>query len=343
MFRKIVTLICLISFTSCAELEMRSRISLKKIDIGMKKTEVEELIGEATEIKQNKNEFVHVYKRDGYVWYDEKDNLNGFASYNDNPRVSFINIERAIGYKIKETEGKKIFITFEAHPQLNSKEGKLIFLQNKKHIENLLTSKGYKTVSEKGDADIIIFTKIGTSDPSITQELISSPVSALKFVPPSHTNTQIFGSSGNLLGKMQSTTNSAANSFGQFENQYLGQNIKTVTHKKYTHSLEFTAIKNQNPNHDEAILWSAIVTSERNNEEINLTFPFLLFASSELINTSQSITKYSIPGYHTGVMEIVGVSIPKVVRSPSGKAIKIEEREKNCNAFLKFMRVDSCL
>jgi len=301
--------------TSCSHLSRSN--DLADLSIGMTKVEVEEVIGSPWEMSissSGSSEIQHIYKN-GYVWYDQNEKLKGFASYAGSEDFSFMVISRASGYKILESNKKKVFITFEAFTQLKSDEAKLVFLENQNSIKTFFNKMGYEIVPSIKEAEVVILTKLGISKPEKTQELN---------IEPGSSSTSFSSGYNGVVAHTRST----------------GPTISTSTTVEYHRSLEFIAkdvsIKDQGEN----IIWSTVVVSNGVTEDIRAMFPYLFYASTNLINKSTTHKGYQLAGYHTGVYELVGKSVPKIERSPSGLALP--SKKNKCSTFSKLIGSQVC-
>jgi hypothetical protein len=81
--------------------------------------------------------------------------------------------------------------------------------------------------------------------------------------------------------------------------------------------LEFIARDLSISDPDESIIWGSVVVSSGMTEDIRAIFPYLFYASSNLINKSATFKGYNLAGFHTGVFEMVGREIPSIKRVPA--------------------------
>lgn len=318
-----------------------SRSLASTLALGMTKAEVEELIGRSWDINKSSSgngEVNHVYGERGYVWYNEKNELKGFGSYVDTPSFPRLEISRASGYQINNSSKRKIYFYFEPYSDLKSSEARMVFLENKKYIEKAFTKFGYTVVANKEKAELIIVTKLGISDPKVSQEIVSSPEYNYNYVQAQKTTTNVYGSSGAYLGSASTTH---GNPYGSFQANYAGQRTHTITSTTFIRSLEFIAIDPSIKNSQENLLWSTLVVSEGSSDDIRQIFPYLLYASLPVVNKSQTYKSYTLAGYHTGVFELMGIEVPVLDRSPSGRS-KISEGKSICNIFLSAIKYQGC-
>lgn len=322
---------------SCGTLNSRNDFSVLKI--GMHKDEVEKTIGKSWNIAESQSgseEIHHIYGDAGYVWYDNNNKLKGFASSQSNIPFASMAVSRASGYKIQEINGKKFFLSFESFKDLKSEEARMVYLENKRNIEKMFQKLGYNPVKDVKSAEIIIVCKLGISDPKVLQEIVSRPIYNLAFTPSSNSTTNFYGSKGQHLGSTRTTSNQ----FGTYHSTYGGQHTETITTTTFMRNLEFYAFDARlEVNSEDSLLWSSKVVSEGSSEDIRMLFPYLLFASKSIINKSITFNEYQIPGFHTGVFELIGSNNPSMSRNPANKNI---QSGNNCNPFLTAIRYQGC-
>ena len=336
MIKLSLIILSMIILTACSS-RMKQQTFATHLAVGMKKSEVENILGrswDAYTSKSGNGEINHAYSDRGYVWYNQREELAGFASFVDIENFSSIQISRARGYKFSDTTKKSVYLVFQPFSTMRSNEAKFVFLENRKHIEMLVKALGYRIENNSDSADILLFTKLGISDPNVTQELVSTPQYNLQYVAPQQATTNIYGANGSYLG----SATSSSNPYGSLRSNYAGQNVQTITNTTYIRSLEFVAVDKSKAKSDDGILWSSIVSSVGASDDIKLIFPYLLYASKSVLNKSATYQDYAIAGFHTGVFEIVGIPVRKAERTPAGEL----KNKPECTWIMKFNATMGC-
>lgn len=198
-----------------------------------------------------------------------------------------------------------VFLEFQNHPSNKSPDTKMVYLTNRKKIAKALSERlGYKFVKSKKKAKAILVLKFGISDGKTSSEVISTPVYQTSYVAPSKTNTNVFNSTGQNLGSIETTKNP----YGSYKTEYAGQNTRTVKRTEFKRFASLTLFKKKDLKNS---LWHTTAVSEGRTGDIDLIFPYLFWCLERFGGRNVKTKDIKMPIYDTSVRALLGMEVPK--------------------------------
>ncbi|MDA9793002.1 hypothetical protein N9B72_00310 [Bacteriovoracaceae bacterium] len=324
--KKLLFPLILILLTSCASPKLSSR-DVKKLKLGMTIQETKEVLGFQSPSHNtllDSGERGHSYSSNNYlgIRFTKSPHKISQILYDVNPfeeddyldkhgyKGRQVNVKKK-GFLIKKptkNQKKAVYIEFQKHKNDKSTDSHLLFLQQKERIKKQIRKRlGYKFISSKKKARTVLLVSFGISDPSTTTSQITTPKYNLRYVPAqtATATTNVYGSSGNQLGSIETKTN--ANNYGTYKNEYAGSTTETVKSTSYVRFMNYSLFSKKN---FKTPLWTSSVTSKGSNGDLGVVYPYLFDSMIDIIEKNRKSSDYAYRWYDTDVQKIMGVSVP---------------------------------